>query len=97
MPKTLAELKRYLKPGMILDTVHYSGWKPGPRSIAFTNSVGFGLNHPTEDRISNCDWPKASDIQFTENGFTIFENEYFDPKTQTYNRVPLLTYTFVTE
>lgn len=95
--KTLAELKRTLKPGMTLDTEHLvTGWKPGPRQIALVGTTQFGLLSPDkENRISYCDFGKASEFEVVdENPLTwIFHRPWYVDGQETV--VPLLKYTLI--
>lgn len=94
---TLAELKRTLKPGMILDLEHLqSNWKPGPRKILSINTVGFTLETVKADGTitkSYSDWPKASYFESTETGFIFFSDWHIGNELKT--RVPLLKYTII--
>lgn len=95
--KTLADLKRHLKAGMVVELEHMqSGWKPGPRKILSINTVGFTLETIKADGSmtqSHCEWPKAAYFEPIENGFLFFSDWYADNRTQ--KRLPLLKYTFV--
>jgi len=95
--KTLAELKRTLKPGMLLDLEHLqSGWKPGPRKIVTINTVGFTLETIKPDGTitkSHSDWPKASYFEAIESGFIFYSDWYVNGKLAP--RTPLLKYTIL--
>lgn len=95
----LAELKRYLKPGMRLDMVHLqSVWRPGIRTVSQVNSVGFTLEtiKPNGSIVqSHATWPKASYFESTDNGFIFYSDWYVNGVEQ--KRVPLLQYIFIQE
>ena len=94
--KNLADLKRHLKIGMILNTEHLqSNWNPGPRKILSINSMGFTLETSKADgtlTASHANYPPATYFEPIENGFIFFSDWYVAEKEE--KRVPLLRYTF---
>jgi len=89
--KTLADIKRIIKPGTKLGLVHHSGWNPGVREVAAVNSVGFSLKNG--DGVSFCDWPKARDLVIISPKEFAIRRPWFNRETQKEETVNLLTYT----
>jgi hypothetical protein len=70
--KTLADFKRALQPGTKWEGYnHYYKSSFGVREIASAMSTKFGFKHIRDDgtmTVSWCDYPKAGDISFKEDG-----------------------------
>ena len=69
--KTLKDLKQ----AMTIDTQweFEAHWQPDPvvRTVKQVQANGVGLSHPTKDSISWLYWPKASEIDFSGDSFSI--------------------------
>ena len=82
MSLTVAELKRRIQPGVKIQSVHPGhGLTPCPPDHPFytevatvreVNTVGFASERPFKaGKLSHCDWPKASQLVETPDGFKI--------------------------
>jgi len=75
--KTVADFKRAMLPGTTWQATHMYNDKGvvtdlGERVCGLNNTVNFGFIIPEkENRISHCDWPKASECTFDGDKVTI--------------------------
>ena len=91
MFKNLSQLKQFLKEniGIEYTVINYNFKSKQKRKLSIVQSKSFAgqildQNHPNYGQNSWSDFPKASDIKFTENGFIIYflgvmELEYIFP------------------
>jgi hypothetical protein len=92
--KTVADFKRAMILGSLWNSIHVkSGMDTKGRMCKVTNSVGFALTVPENDKLSHCDWPKASDASFSDDGNTVTISKNMAYPNEEPRIVPVLIYT----
>lgn len=75
--KTIADFKRTMIVGsQWIFTAH---WHSNPiiRECKQTDNVGFGLKHPTQEKISYCNWPKKAEVVELGTNYILLRGEGF--------------------